>query len=386
MGRNIELQRIVQALREEKAHVVLYSERGRGKTSLSNLIVQSLRHSGVIVARHTCEAESSFDSIMRGLMRDVPQALLVKQPEGDREEGCEGALTAGDIRPRDVVSLLTHLTCPVLVCVVDEFDRVADVTTRARLADTIKQLSDRAIPLSFLVVGVSDNLDQILGQHPSIQRNLVAVHLPLLTDAEIGRILLDGGAQAGFHFSAACVACVTALARGNPYMVQLLGLRLVQAATWHGAHAVGDEDVVSAIAQMVLEAAPHDAAAYDELTAGGRDAEMVDLLVHLAMAEQDRWGRLRAVPEPAGEVAIDGWKVSDRMWRRIAASGVLRAIGSCSGQYVFETRSFMHHLLLLAEQRRATCAARPAHDETLIAAERAVSGGTTRFHRLAWRA
>ena len=42
-GRQAELRRILQAIGEDRAHVVLYSERGRGKTSLSNMVVESLR-------------------------------------------------------------------------------------------------------------------------------------------------------------------------------------------------------------------------------------------------------------------------------------------------------------------------------------------------------
>jgi hypothetical protein len=55
-GRKVELARALPALQEDEAHVVLYSERGRDKTSLSNLMVELLRLSGIIVAWHTCEA------------------------------------------------------------------------------------------------------------------------------------------------------------------------------------------------------------------------------------------------------------------------------------------------------------------------------------------
>src|SRR5229473_2109553 len=82
LGRAPELRRILQALQEDRAHVVLYSERGRGKTSLANLVVESLRRSGSIVARHTCEAGTSFDSLMRGLMHDLPPSLLAVRPGG----------------------------------------------------------------------------------------------------------------------------------------------------------------------------------------------------------------------------------------------------------------------------------------------------------------
>ena len=199
IGRQAELERIMQALNEDRAHVVLYSERGRGKTSLSNLAVQSLRRSGVIVARHTCEAGTTFDSLMRGLARDLPPALLAART-GVGGEGCEAALPDGELRPRDVAALPGRLACRGLVCLIDEFDRVVDPLTRTRLADTIKLLSDRDAPLLFLIVGVSENLEQILGQHPSIQRSVVGLHLPLLTDRDVAQLITKGGREAGFSF------------------------------------------------------------------------------------------------------------------------------------------------------------------------------------------
>ena len=108
--------------------------------------------------------------------------------------------------------------------VVDEFDRVSDVATRTRLADTIKLLSDRAAPILFIVVGVSENLEELLGRHPSIQRNIVGVPLPLLKDTEI-RTLLERGAQdAGLVFPPIARDAIAAFARGVPYIAQLLAL------------------------------------------------------------------------------------------------------------------------------------------------------------------
>ena len=197
IGRTVELTRTVQALREDKAHVVVYAERGRGKTSFANVVVELLRQSGTIVARHTCEAESSFETIIRGLARDLPAALLAV-PVGEPGEGCEAALPRGELRPRDVLALPSRLTCRSLVCLVDEFDRIEDPATPTRIADTIKQLSDAGIPLSFMIVGVSENLEQILGRHPSIQRNLLAIQLAILSDADVTTAIQSGAQQSGF--------------------------------------------------------------------------------------------------------------------------------------------------------------------------------------------
>lgn len=355
IGRQAELARILQALQQDRAHVVLYSERGRGKTSLSNMAVESLRRSGAIVARHTCEAGTTFESLLRGLMHDLPPALLAARagPESGADEGCVGALPAGNLRPSDVVSLTQRLTCRSLICLVDEFDRVEDPATRTRLADTIKLLSDRDAPLLFLIVGVSENLDQLLGQHPSIQRSVVGVHLPLLTDRDVAQLIAKGGREAGFTFLQSAVARITILARGMPYMAQLLGLRLTQAAAARGDVQVSEEDFDSAVIRMVEDASPRVLALYGALTDQGRNAEMAHALRRVSTAPQDGWGRLQVTHAAADSVVVGGRPIPAACWERLLAAGVLQPAAPGSGLFIFAERALMHHALLLAAREVA---------------------------------
>ena len=355
IGRERELARILQALQEDRAHVVLYSERGRGKTSLANMAVEALRRSGTIVARHTCEAGTTFDGLIRGLMRDLPVSLLaaraVSRTGDPGEEGCAAALPAHPLRPLDVVVLPQRLDCRRLVCVVDEFDRVQDAATRIQLADLIKQLSDRGVPLLFLLVGVSDNLGQILGQHPSIQRSVIGVHLPLFDDRDVAVLIARAGREIGIVFPAEAVARITVLARGMPYMVQLLGLRLTQAATARGDTTVLEGDFKDALARMIDDAGPGVAALYAELTAHGSDAEMVLALRRVASAPQDPWGRLSVAPAgEEGGVTVGGRPLSAACWERMQAAGLLQPAIAGSDLFVFAERGLMHHALLLAGQ------------------------------------
>ena len=355
IGRQAELARILQALQEDRAHVVLYSERGRGKTSLSNMAVEALRRSGAIVARHTCEAGTTFETLMRGLMHDLPPALLAARigPERGADEGCEGALPPGTLRPSDVASLPQRLTCRSLICLVDEFDRVEDVATRTRLADTIKLLSDRDVPLLFLIVGVSENLDQLLGQHPSIQRSVVGVHLPLLTDRDVAQLIAKGGKEAGFTFLQSAVARIIVLARGMPYMAQLLGLRLTQAAAARGDTQVSEEDFDSAVIRMVEDASPRVLALYGALTDQGQDAEMAHALRRVATAPQDAWGRIQVYQGAGDNVLVGGRPIGIACWERLFAAGVLQPSIPGSGLFVFAERALMHHALLLAAREVA---------------------------------
>jgi hypothetical protein len=305
IGRQAELARIMEALTQESAHVVIYAERGRGKTSLANLAAERLRRLGVTVGRHACDAASTFDSIMYSLMSDLPESLMSLQADDMMRadgKGCSALLPRGPLQPDDIASIPGRLACNRLVFVMDEFDRVQDQPTRTRLADTMKLLSDRGTKLQFVIVGVSSTLEQIIGQHPSIQRNIAAVHLPLMEDHEIEALLESGGRAAGFVFSADARAVVANIARGMPYMAQLLGLRIIQQCLARGVTETSGEHVAAAIERVLADAPSDLSGRYASLTSGAHGRSMENALRVVAKAPQDKWGRFTAAS--LGEDAV----------------------------------------------------------------------------------
>ena len=246
-----------------------------------------------------------------------------------------------------------RLACRDLVCVVDEFDRVLDPGTRTRLADTIKLLSDRTVALRFLIVGVSENLDEILGQHPSIQRVVTGVHLPLFSDRDVAQLIVNGGRETGLAFLPEAVGRITVLARGMPYMAQLLGLRLAQAATERGDSQVNEADFATAVARLLADARPGVLAQYAALTDYGREPAMTHALRQLATAPQDEWGRIEVLPPRHGDMLHDtvlagGRPIAWECWDRLLETGVIRPYPPGSALFVFTDRALMHHVLLRA--------------------------------------
>ncbi len=344
-GRSTELRKIMGALLEERAHVVLYSERGRGKTSLSNSVIAGLRQHEVAVARYTCDAASSYDDIVRGLLRDLPASMLLVPATAPGSPGCSSALHDGALQPFDVVSIPARLTCPFLVCVVDEFDRLRNAVVRTQFADTIKQMSDRATPMLFMLVGVSDSLDQMLGEHQSIQRNLVALPLPLLTDEQVGELVVRGATEAGLDFAPGLAAGIASLSRGMPYMAQLLALRVAQATAFRGSTRATETDLRSAAARLVDEVEPRVAMLYEVLTSHGADTAAVDALHLVATAEQDSFGRLQ-VRTGSGGVSVGSRFLSSGHWQRILDAGVINAGLPDSPLVSVSDRSLLNHVLM----------------------------------------
>lgn len=135
VGRRAELRRIIEAFWDEHAHVVLYADRGQGKTSLANRIIELLGNEGFAIGRYVCSNVSDFDDIIRGQARDLaPSFLAVPLRDGEGLQGCEAALPARAVSPADVVALPGRLNAQRVVLIVDEFDRLESEQTKSMIA------------------------------------------------------------------------------------------------------------------------------------------------------------------------------------------------------------------------------------------------------------
>ncbi len=361
-GRRRELNRVIEALNDETAHVVIYAERGRGKTSLANTIVQQLRQSGAIVGRFVCSAESDFDAIIHGVMRDLPSSLLTFNLDDDAQadgktnaRGCESILPPGTLQPADVADISRHLMGSRLIFVIDEFDRVLDPATRTRLADTIKLLSDRGLKLLFMIVGVSSTLEQIIGQHPSIQRNITGVHLALMQDDEVEAMLVSGGEAVGITFTAGTCAAVAGVARGMPYMAQLMGLRILQQTVSRGATETSPDDFTAAVERLIADQPPEIVARYliltetpqaDPATASINIASDKSAALNIVAASaQDEFGNMKLADlDAAGRKAL-------------LDAHVIEPSPSRPGTFQVADRPLMYYVQLLAARERSAQAA-----------------------------
>jgi hypothetical protein len=279
-------------------------------------------------------------------MRDLPPLLLADPNEIDTE-GCEQVLPNREIRAADMATILDGLTCKLVVFVVDEFDRITDQHTRTRLADTIKLLSDRGIRLHFVIVGVSATLEQIMGEHPSIQRAMMSIHLPLLTDDEIELMLVRGGQQANLQFSDEAKGLVCFVARGMPYMAQLLGLRIAQSALRHGAGSVTRGDLKNAVDRLLEETSSGVLSIYAALCESAAGEDMATVLRNVANAEQDTQGRLQ-VSLYGKDVLVGGCRIPPGAWSLLLASGVVSQPLGNAEIAMINDRPLIYHVQLLA--------------------------------------
>src|SRR3546814_16367757 len=71
-GRQDTLARIIAALEGEGAHVVIYGERGIGKTSLMHVLADTARAARYMVVYDSCGADTRFDTMFRSILSRIP--------------------------------------------------------------------------------------------------------------------------------------------------------------------------------------------------------------------------------------------------------------------------------------------------------------------------
>jgi hypothetical protein len=111
-----------------------------------------------------------------------------------------------------------------LLLAIDEFDRLTDRTVPALVADTIKSLSDAAVPATLILIGVADSVDQLIEGHRSIERSLVQVPMPRMSRKEIEQIVVKGTQRLGMSITKEALGEIVRLSQGLPYVTHMLSL------------------------------------------------------------------------------------------------------------------------------------------------------------------
>lgn len=233
-GRHDALTQLISSIEQQRVHVVIYGERGIGKTSLVHVFADTAREARYLVLYGSCGTDGRFDAMFRAFAAKIPmlyhRSVLPTTAAVEQLLTFDSMLPEGPFGPREVSDLFADVVGTRVIIILDEYDRVADQHFRRDVAELIKNLSDRAARVQLILTGVASNLDELIGFAPSIRRNVVGLPMRPLDVSEVGDILRLGEAAAGLHFDDATIAMIATMANGSPYLVRLLGHRAGLAA------------------------------------------------------------------------------------------------------------------------------------------------------------
>lgn len=225
-GRLETLVQLISALEDKRGHVVLYGERGIGKTSLLHVLSEIARDSRYHVAYASCGGSTRFDEIFRTILAEVP--LIYSSSVDPAAHDLVAGATLDTLLPQETFDarllgdVCASITGTRLLIILDEYDRTEDLVFRHNVAELIKNLSDRAARVQLVIAGVAGNLQELVGYIPSIRRNVIGLPVPRLERREIEALIALGEREAGLTFTPAAVDRVDQLCNGSPYLVRLL--------------------------------------------------------------------------------------------------------------------------------------------------------------------
>lgn len=294
-GRIEQIRAATDAVTTPGLHVVIFGERGVGKTSLSNILKELLKEV-LAASRVNCDHSDSFGDVMRRSLGGIVFQNKRQAPGfGNREEESITRLSdalAGEerISPDHVADVLSALP-PYVVLVIDEFDRLPD-EAKVGFADLIKALSDRASETTIVLVGVAESVDDLVANHASVERCLRQVSLPRMSDEEMGQILDRGFDSLGFGLSGnGARARIISTSQGFPHYAHLLAQNAARSALDRNQLTVSEDDVIAGMVKAAeLAEQSHRTLYYKAVTGTKKKNLWKEVVVACADAESDDRG------------------------------------------------------------------------------------------------
>jgi Cdc6-like AAA superfamily ATPase len=249
---------VVRAINQRGQHVILYGERGVGKTSLAN-VMKEILETNITIVKINCDTEDNFNSIWQKIFREIvitfkTRGMGFNSEDNKKNISLNEFLENGkDIHPEDIRYFL-EIYPGVLVIIIDEIDRIKDTRTTTLMADTIKTLSDHSLSSTLVLIGVSDSVEGLIQEHLSIERALVQVRMPRMSPEELSEILDKGYSELNLTIEDSLKRKIVQLSQNLPHYTHLLGLHAAETAIHHDRDYIISEDVQEAIREAIEKA------------------------------------------------------------------------------------------------------------------------------------
>lgn len=305
-GRDDELMALSTALQSHGAQIVLYGQRGVGKSSLARQLAKLSTNDKSLIARLkqppfeqldfvpvylACDDSiKNIELLMLRLLSDegalapwVQFKVVEKKSSGEIGSKFSvkvielGGKKTDAITERaqeiesDIVSVFTSACRAVvktgvakhgLLIIIDEFDRIKN---REGLASLLKTLGPEGV--TFALVGVATTVQDLVTEHESVARQLAdgSVHVKPMRDEELLEIFdrAETLLEKKQTFDSMARNWITKIARGHPFYVHLIGKHALLRAIAAGASVITEDLAKEALSEIALKgSAPIQEATY----------------------------------------------------------------------------------------------------------------------------
>lgn len=121
----------------------------------------------------------------------------------------------------------------------------------AAMADTIKTLSDNSINATIILVGVADDVADLIEEHQSIERALVQVQMPRMSLDEREEIITKGLDRLNMSIIQDAKKYISNLSQGLPHYIHSLALHAARTAISAETNEITVEHVEKALERVI---------------------------------------------------------------------------------------------------------------------------------------
>lgn len=260
-GRMVEVQQILSTLNTPGQHVLLFGDRGVGKSSLANVTSSKLiKIAGKELVIKRCSKSDSFSSIFENVLIKCGIDISVQT------KSMSGSLSVNGFGYQECTEckgFSDKVQSPSWVCdkvkdfnillLVDEFDSIQNKDDKHKVAEVIKLLSDSNSSFKIFVVGIAESADELTAGHPSVQRCLKEIKLSKMSNRELVDIINSGSAKLKLNFTRDAKFRICGLSSGYPHFTHLIALKAAEIAIVNELVDIDIEQINEAIEKSIID-------------------------------------------------------------------------------------------------------------------------------------
>lgn len=272
-GREDEATRLVSVINSPGQHILLYGDRGVGKTSLAKttckLILHKLQRGHFFEKR--CDSGDTFSSIFVEALEKCGVDLSFKEATQTHNQGGGAAINAGfakadlsskretktttvtTFKPESPSWVANQLKSLSGIMLIDEADAIQDESDKKKIAELIKLLSDYKSNFKLVVVGIAATGEELTAGHPSVERCLKEVSLQRMCDDDLKKIILNGMNSLSLRPDDWVVEKIVDISAGYPHFTHLISLKCGEAAIISGNKHITKDVLKNALNEAVKD-------------------------------------------------------------------------------------------------------------------------------------
>lgn len=299
-GRTVQLRSVFDFLRQKGKHIIVYGDRGVGKTSFSN-VIKVICESNQQVAKVSCTTEDTFETLFHNVLSKLTYDYEEAQQKigfGSEIEKTNKSLIFSNLYNPDqlniqVLTSIFSLINPIVI--LDEFDRLnPEKFNKTLFTDLIKNLADNLPNTTLIIVGVSEDVSSLIEQHLSIERNLSQIYMPSMSPDEITAIITKGEQPLELTFDENVKKRIINLSSGYPHFTHSLCYYSTTSAVWDSSSLVSDQHLNIAIKQTIDNAHESLRNSYRTATLATKQNIYQEVLYAASIVETDEYGYFQA--------------------------------------------------------------------------------------------